>query len=260
MRELSLPGRLLLLPGLAMTPEGFTNFRRAFGDEDIITPDWIPPEKKESLSHYAKRWAHTLNATLGDDGRPLFLAGVSMGGFIAQEMAPLLDPQPAAIFLIGSSTHGDGISKIFQSLGTFIGKFNAKNTKLITKYGATPQAFMNGLDDPGIRLTQKMASESDPDVLNWAYGASTEWVYAGPPDGYTMPPMFQVHGQKDPLMPIEKQNPDLVIEDGYHMINLSHDETIQRWLFDHALEVAGIDLSHTPRVEDPRVTVTRRVA
>lgn len=264
MRELTLPAPLMLLPGLAADANLFAPQREALGDA-VSTPDWITPRsEQESLGSYAQRWAESINAQVeryGDD-RPWFLGGMSLGGMAALEMVPHLTRKPAAVFLIASCRSAPVLHQPYRSAASLATKLSPKAVSNLVKWGAVPFGIRDGQDDPGYRLLQKMATAADPARLKWAIGAAAEWTYAGPAEsfdnGEAFPPVLQIHGRQDWLIRLREADCDQVIDTGRHLINLSHAQTVNRWLFDHVTRLCGIDESNEPRVEDPDVTVRRR--
>ncbi len=264
MRELTLPAPLMLLPGLGADTDLFTPQREAFGDA-VSTPDWIDAKSdNESLRSYAQRWAESINAQVADypKDRPWFLGGMSMGGMIALEMVPFLDRPPAAVFLIASCRNTPALPRLIKIGAAMTRKVPAAKVAAVVKLGAIPFGIRDGQDDTGYKLLLKMAKAADPDHLKWAIGATAEWTYPGPPktlsNGEAFPPLFQIHGRHDWLIPLQEDDCDFVIDKARHLVNLSHAKTLNRWLFDHITQACGINESADPRVEDPDQTVMRR--
>ncbi|MEM7625837.1 MAG: alpha/beta hydrolase [Planctomycetota bacterium] len=264
MRELTLPAPLMLLPGLGADAQVFAPQRAAFGDA-VHVPDWIDPEDAgESLGRYAQRWAESVNAVVDgfDADRPWFLGGISMGGMIALELVPHLRRKPTAVLLMASARSTPNLPWYLDAIASAFGWLSPSAVARIVRWGAIPYGIRDGLDDGGYKLLLKMAKAADPLRLKWAIGAASEWTYPGPPDalddGQPFPPVHQIHGQDDWLFPVREQDCDRVVENGRHVLNLSHATTINRWLFDHITAHCGVDNAGTPRVEDPDLTVRRR--
>ncbi|MEO1235700.1 MAG: alpha/beta hydrolase [Planctomycetota bacterium] len=267
MRELTLPAPLLLLPGLGADGDLFTAQRQGLGDA-VSTPAWIAPrDPREGLSDYAARWAERINPAVAEFGsdRPWFLGGMSMGGMIALEMVPHLERTPAAVLLISSCRSDAALPKLIKIAGALTAKAPARFVAMGVKLGAIPFGVRDGADDDGTKLLVRMARSTDPDHLKWAIGATGEWTYPGPPESFTrngeaidFPPVLQVHGRDDWLIPCREDDCDRVVEHGRHLINLSHHHTVNRWLYDHVTRLCGIDESKEPRIEDPDSTVMRR--
>ena len=84
---------LILVPGLGADRRLFQEQSAAFGD--LILPDWLEPERDDTLASYARRLAVRV-----DPGTACFVGGCSLGGMIALEMSRNLDAK--ACFLISS--------------------------------------------------------------------------------------------------------------------------------------------------------------
>lgn len=254
MRELTLPGRMVLLPGFGCDGRVFGPQRKAFGDR-LETPDWIAPRPDESIRHYAQRWAQQLSRP-GDD-TPLALGGLSLGGVVAQEMARHLQPTPRCVLLIATARTPDRFAlpvQLSHLLGRFVPRASANKSAALW---ALLYALRDGLDDDGKTLLRAMAKDADPDVLKWAGQAATDWP--GPePASPGDPPVYQVHGRRDWVI---KPGPeaDLVLDQARHLINHSHATTVNRFLFEKFIQHVPEAQTPTPRIEDPHTTAQRRL-
>jgi len=255
MRELTLPGRLILLPGFGCGHAIFDRQRKAFGDR-LETPDFIPHLPNESIAAYAKRWAHQLSAP-GDD-RPVFLGGASFGGMLALEMAMHLKPKPRAVFLIGSTTQGGSISSIMQ-LAELLSRFvPAGSTTKILPLVNFAVALREGLDDDDKGRIIQAAKNADPALTKWAAGAVVGWPGFHTPANY--PPIHQIHSRRDWVIAPPADRDDVQWIDGSsHLLNMTHAGTVNRFLFDHILEHCPKAQDATPAIEDPHATAERRV-
>lgn len=264
MRELTLPAPLVLLPGLGADAEMFFPQREAFGDA-VHVPDWIAPEDAgENFARYAERWAGPINEMIAgfDPGRPWFLGGASMGGMLAMELVPHLKRQPAAVLLIASARSTPDYPMFVKVGASLMSHLSPALVAKVIRLGAIPFGIRDGQDDTGYKLLLKMAKAADPLRLKWGVGAASEWTYAGPPEtldnGEAFPPIQQIHGQADWMIPVREADTDRVVERGRHLITISHANTVNRWLFEQITAYCGIDESNEPRVEDPGQAVRRR--
>jgi pimeloyl-ACP methyl ester carboxylesterase len=263
MRELTLPAPLVLLPGLGADERLFGPQREAFGDA-LHVPEWIAPRSRgESLRAYAQRWAEPINTRVAgfSDDRPWFLGGASMGGMLALEMVPHLDRLPGALLLIASARSTPQYPAYVKLSAAVLNQLPPKAAAALLKWSAVPIGVRDGLDDPGYQRLAAMAREADPERYLWSMGAAAEWTYAGPPEtvrGQPFPPIRQIHGADDWMMPLPESDVDLVIDKAKHVLTLSHDRTVNRWLFEQIAAFCDIDLSQSPRVEDPDETIKRR--
>lgn len=76
--------RLLLLSGMSRPAGYFDGLQARLPNTEIVP--WIDPTANETISHYSGRLAENLRTSPGDCD---VLCGVSFGGIVAQELAPL---------------------------------------------------------------------------------------------------------------------------------------------------------------------------
>ena len=263
MRELTLPAPLVLLPGLGADARLFDPQREAFGDA-LRVPDWIDPQSPgESLGSYAARWARQVNQQVAgfSPDRPWFLGGASMGGMLAVEMVPYLERLPAALLMIASAQSTPDYPWYLGFSASLVGKLSPRHAASVLRFGALPMGLRDGQDEKAYKKLMAMAKDADPDLLAWELGAAAEWTYAGPPEsinGQRFPPVHHIHGRQDWMIPLDEALADKVVENGRHVLTLSHPQTVNRWLFDQITHYCGIDESHEPRVEDPDQATRRR--
>ena len=255
MRELTLPGRLILIPGLGSTAAVFDRQRNAFGDR-LETPDFIAHEPNESISAYAQRWAHQLSRP-GDD-RPVFLGGVSFGGMIAQEMAMHLNPRPRAVLLISSTSTADSVTSVMELaevLGRFVPAGSVNKTLPMMKLAF---AMREGLDDDDKGRLMQAAREVDPAMTKWAAGCAVGWPGFTPPADY--PPIHRIHAKRDWVIrpPVDDGSVQWV-DGANHLLHMTHAKTVNRFLFEKVLAHCPEADVEFPDIEDPHTTVERRV-
>ena len=255
MRELTLPGRLILLPGLGSTPEVFYHQRKAFGDR-LETPAFIPHEPNESVAAYAQRWAKQLSKP--NDDRPLFIGGVSFGGMLAQEMATHLNPKPRAVLLISTTREPDkvtGIMQLAELLGRYVpnGSVNKAMSLLILAF-----AMRDGLDDDDKARLMQAGREVEPAMAKWASGAAVGWPGFKPPSNY--PPVHQIHAKRDWIIKAPSDDvPNVERVEGHnHLLHMTHPKTVNRFLFEHVLKYCPEAQVQFPDIEDPHTTAQRR--
>jgi len=258
MRELTLPARLVLLPGLGSTPDIFEPQRRAFGDQ-LITPAFIPAQGNESIGRYAQRWAEQLNPLLAetDDGRPVFLGGLSFGGMVAQELAMHLEAKPRALLLIATSRRAESITLAAQLAHRAATLLPPSPSGIAHKLLALGWALRDGLDDHAKALFMRSVAGSDNAFLKWGGQEAADWPGFEAPAGY--PPVYQVHGSDDWVIKPPSTNNATLIEGGRHLINLTHAHTVNRFLFDHVLKHTPEAQMPGPAIENPHTTARRRL-
>lgn len=254
MRELTLPGRLILLPGLAGTPAIFDHQRKAFGDR-VETPSFIAHHRGESVAAYAQRWARLLSKP--NDTRPLFVAGLSFGGMLAQEMAMYLNPKPRAVMLLASTRRGDAVTGLMQLLELIGRPVPAGSLNKSLKLAALAFALRDGLDDDDKHRLKQAAGEVDPLVTKWAASAAVGWPGFKPPPGY--PPIHQLHSRRDWVLRAPEPGEGVELIDGSrHLLQMTHRKTVNRFLFETMLRYCPEAQVASPAIEDPDTTAQRR--
>lgn len=223
-----IPARIVLFPGMGADPRMFARLKARLGD-DVESPDWLMPERDEPFDHYAKRFADKLQPEPGDD-RPLFLGGVSFGGMVALQVACHLRPE--AVILIGScrSRHAKPPRwRVAKRVGGLIplSMFGPRVFALAARWVAT----LDQLDEPHRRLLIDMARRCDPYHVRWTGYTCADWTF-DPAEYDGFPPIHQVHGRHDAIIPLHPGDPDKVIEDGRHILPFSHEQTVHRYIMD----------------------------
>jgi len=235
MYPIDLPARLILLPGLGANHKLFGPQKQVFRDH-LQTPDFIVPSSPaESIGSYAARWAPLLRAEAGlkrGDDRPVIVGGTSIGGMVAMEMARAIGAR--GVILIGSARRGDAVptrARIMDLLGKPV---PTSLTPKLLLAGALPLALLNELDDDAFKLLKDMANDADPRVVKWGLGAMADWEF----DGRIDVPVFQIHGGHDRMLP-PTGDADQLIRDGGHFINLTHPQTVNRFIADTVEKITG---------------------
>jgi pimeloyl-ACP methyl ester carboxylesterase len=204
-----LPFQLILLPGLGADQRQFEPQRGAF--PDLLVPPWIVPRKKETLVDYAARLAKTIVPT-----RPTVLGGSSFGGMVAYEMARHL--RPAAVVLIGSCRSPRALHPMARRLRPMVPLVAVQVFALAQWMSPLGVRMFSPFTPEQRRLCVAMFQETDCGFMKWACRAILGWA----PSGLPPVPVFQIHGQKDRVMPARLAAADQLIPDGGHLINLTH--------------------------------------
>lgn len=223
-----IPARIVLLPGLGADPRIFDRQQRYFGN-DLECPDWLQPGINESSDDYARRWAEKLLPAPGDT-RPLFLGGVSFGGMVAMQMAQHLRPE--AIILLGScrsTTAKPPRWQVARKVSDLIPRWLFGRSFLAA--AGLWVSILDQMDGPHRSVMIAMSADSDPDLIRWGGHACADWAFdeSTIPD---FPPVHQIHGRLDAIIPLHPGDPDSVIPDGRHIIHFSHPETVNRYIMD----------------------------
>lgn len=191
---------------------------------DVIATDYIAPMRGETMAEYSQRLGDELLALkVIDLDRPLFIAGVSFGGVIAQELSLTLSPR--GLILISTYLNDRELHKGLRWLGRHLGR------KLPL---AVYKAF-EALASPAVRMITRM-SRRDVELCATMYrdfpkAWFREQCYlASNWKGCALDvPMLRVHGEADNVIPnYDPATIDLLIANDRHMSSLSHKQEVNQ--------------------------------
>ncbi|MEM1212934.1 MAG: alpha/beta hydrolase [Planctomycetota bacterium] len=224
-------GKIVLLPGLGADAELFEPQVRAFGDR-LIVPEWVEPDANDSIAEYALRWGAVIKEQLDREapGEPVLLGGVSFGGMIALDMAGLIGA--SGVVLIAGCVDPSEVSArtlLAQRIGSMVPR---TAWGLTLKAMALPFAKLDGLGDDDTALLRRVAGRVDVPLLDWGGGALRDWT--GPEHLEAGMPVFRMHGRQDWVIPCPESGVDVVLPDGRHLINLSHEKSVNGFLAEKA--------------------------
>jgi pimeloyl-ACP methyl ester carboxylesterase len=180
--------------------------------------DWIPPEPKEPLSSYALRLTAQIDAQ-----RPFILAGISLGGIIAVEIAKRFPP--VATILIGSvptSAQFPWYYTLARSL-----KITALFPASFFKRAAIFKRLFTREKAADKELIRQMIRDGSPGFIKWALDAVLDWRNEAVPQ-----PLWHIHGSRDEVFPVSLTRPSHTIPKAGHMPLMSHSAEINNILGD----------------------------
>ena len=209
--------QLVLLTALGADERLFAPQREAF--PEMVVPAWIPPQNREGLADYAARLAETIHPV-----RPFVLGGVSLGGMVAYELARLLVPD--AVVLIASCRRGRRVRPFLRYAGRLAAAIPHPVWAGAKALAPLAIGFLAGATMEQRKLLVRMFRAADPRFMRWAVGAIVRWE----PPPLNAPPVLQVHGARDLLIPLAEEKPDLLIPEGGHLVNLTHAQQVNGFL------------------------------
>lgn len=219
--------QLILLPGLGADHRFLARQLEAF--PNAIVPAWIPPEKRETLPHYAERMAAMVSPQLN---RPCIVGGVSLGGMVALEMARHLragsEHGARAAVLISSCTEPSPVNP-FLRFSEFA--LRPVPERVISwSLFAAPLVLGRGGSIAGEdrRLLTRMVKEVPLSFIRWGGRAVLEW--RGLPPNENAVPVRAIHGSRDWVISPRRVKPDVMIQNGPHVLNISHPKEVNAFL------------------------------
>lgn len=217
-RQMSKEPPLILLSGMGADDRVFAKQREVI--TRLVVPAWIDPIRGESLPAYAERFAHQI-----DPGTACFIGGASFGGFVALEMIPHLDV--LACFLIGSVRSPDEFPRrlsILRKTSRASGVLPFEVLSLLSKAALISRGHF-----PSSHVMEliKQLSDADATFLRWACRAVLQWQGC---QQAVQVPIYQIHGERDFVLPCRNTNPDVVVPGAGHVLSMSHPREVTRFL------------------------------
>jgi len=178
--------------------------------------EWIDPLEKETLADYAGRLSEQV-----DMSEPFVLAGLSLGGIMAVEMAKKIPP--VATILISSIPLSRQLPPYF-SFARFIGITSVLPASFF-KRAALVKRALSAEDDEDKRLLRQLIREGNDRFIKWAVNAVLRWK-----NGNLPRLLWQIHGSRDEVFPVWLTRPTHLLRGAGHMAILTHKEEVNNAL------------------------------
>lgn len=204
---------LMLLPGMGADARMFREQLAAFPQLRVAT--WIPPERHETLPHYAQRMVDQWEPSAAG-----FIGGASLGGAVALEMACLI--RPVACFLIGSLRSPDELPPIYRRLSRLTAA--AGWLPLLSTMVRFTAGFGLGKVSRG---ALRQLSATDGRFLQWATRALLDW---NPSAGCSQVEIRQIHGQRDRIIPAQRSRAESILPGAGHLISITHPNELNQFM------------------------------
>lgn len=226
---------IVLFPGLGADSKLFIEQKKYFSDR-VMTPDWISPQKEESLVQFSHRFADYLTTHDLDHFSEVFLGGFSFGGMVALELATILSAQQRlkikGVILI-SSGRTQHILKDFFKAQAAVG---SRMPDSLLKFILEKQMLPKFTQEEAITVEQAtylkhMVDTIDLNFFRWALSACAHW---SPEDKFLKSergfPIFEIQGKNDEIIPLSREEGVVTLSEGKHLIQYTHAKELNQWL------------------------------
>lgn len=210
--------RLIFLPGLGADARLFVSQRASFPHAEFQR---LPaPSEGEEFGDYAKRWAESIEWTPGH-----LVVGFAFGGVLALEAAARHEgfrKACGALVLVSSCRSHDAVTADFRrqvALSRMIPQMMQRRLLMCFAERFSPEDDLSGAQR---QLLKDMAAELNLDHLRWASRACCEWQMEGTEQIEADLRVFQVHGEKDSVIPLVRKDVDFVVPNAGHLLQYTH--------------------------------------
>jgi pimeloyl-ACP methyl ester carboxylesterase len=203
------------ISGLGADKKAFQKIKLPDAYEPVYL-DWIPPQKNESLTNYARRFSSLIK---NDDA--FILIGLSFGGMLASEIARLRRPMKTII--ISSLASSNELPWYFKQAGK-IGLHKSVPMKFL-KAGTIIKNIMGVASKEDKAIIYNYAKYADHDLVRWSLHAIVNWDQ---PD--RLPGIVHLHGSNDRMLPLKYTHPDFIIKGGGHLMIFNKADEVNKIL------------------------------
>ncbi len=217
---------LILFSGLAADANVFSPQKLAF--PRLIVPEWLPPNPNDTLETYCGRLADNLRSQ--DDA---IIGGASFGGIIALHVAQRL--RPRAVVLIGSVRSPEELSRVSRICRPLKPLIPLIPVRFLQVCCVPIASMLTRHYFPHLCGLARQFRSADPAVFKWSLARILDWNSTPTVDC----PVFQVHGDRDYVLPLRYTKPDAVIAGGGHVISLTHPTLVNDFILFAISETVG---------------------
>jgi pimeloyl-ACP methyl ester carboxylesterase len=207
--------KVYLIPGIGADYRIFKHIRLPQGYEPRYI-HWITPHKKENLGDYAFRLTQQM-----DLSEPFMVAGVSLGGIMAVEIAKRIPP--VSTILISSIPLSSELPRIYRWTGPL--HLDRIIPVKLLKLGAVIAHTLTIRQAANRRLMRQIDWSGNEVFTRWALHAVLDWR-----NNILPQPLFHLHGTYDVVFPIRFTRPTHIVPGVGHFFLLTRPEAVNQFL------------------------------
>ncbi|MDO6760062.1 alpha/beta hydrolase [Tamlana sp. 2_MG-2023] len=195
---------IYLMPGMAAGPNIFEYIDLPEDRFQLHFLEWMLPLNDESISNYALRMTKHIKHE-----NPVLL-GVSFGGVLVQEINKHISVRK--LIIVSSVKTKFELPKKMQ-LARVTGAYKIVPTQLASKIDVFEKYAFGKVLVKRLELYKKYLSVNDPKYLSWAIKEMVCWDQEAHESD-----IIHIHGDKDPVFPIQYISNCITIPDGVHIM------------------------------------------
>lgn len=189
-------------------------------EAEVISLNWIPPQKEEQLKDYALRLAKIINVS-----EPFALMGVSFGGLIATEISKELNP--LMTILISSTDVDSGLRNMYG----WVGKMRVLHLIPKKAFDIPSRLASKLFGTKNIRLLHAILADADLGFTKWAVIALTQWK-----NNIPLEKCIKITGTNDILIPAKMDDHTFLINGGAHFMVVDRADEISQIINDSIIK------------------------
>jgi pimeloyl-ACP methyl ester carboxylesterase len=164
-----------------------------------------------------------------DTREPFVIAGLSMGGMVATEIAKQL--KPVAAILISSIPSSAQLPGYFRVAGAL--RLHKILPVALVKSAAKMKRFITSETSEDKKLLWQIINESDNSFIRWSMGAILQWKNEALPVSY-----IHIHGTRDEVLPLRYTQPTHVVQRAGHLLVLSRPQEMNQIIQQYLLSIS----------------------
>lgn len=218
----------MLFPGLGADGRLFDAQRKVM--PFIEVPDWLQPRPSETLESYAERMAERVGH---HPAETLYLGGASFGGAVALEVARHL--RPRSVFLIGSLRTPCGVPRLYNWLGRAAARCPPRLIQSFVRMAPLAAGLFGATTKEQRRAFVEQLCATPQEFLHWGVRAVLEWQ----PKPDDTVPVFQIHGERDRILPCRLAGADVVVPGAGHLVNVTHADAVNQFILSRLVQTGA---------------------
>ncbi len=169
---------------------------------------------------------------------PCFVGGASFGGMVALEVARHLPAK--GCFLISSIRSRRELPWRYRCLTPFARTIPGICVEVSQLFARGALAVSGRIFRPNVLSPLRVIAEEAGAFHRWAGVAALRWT---PPREPWPFPVFQIHGDRDPVFHSRRSLAEVVVPGGGHLLPLTHPQIVNEFLKEGMQQAAGRDLA-----------------